>query len=74
MAAQIPDIRPPEDPVVDWRRRMLRRAGVPPEPAGALARDTRYDLHALIELTERGCPLALAGRIVAPLDPRRGRR
>jgi hypothetical protein len=28
----------------------------------------RYDLHALIELVERGCPCHLAVRILAPLD------
>ena len=27
-----------------------------------------YDLHALIELVERGCPPELAVRILAPLD------
>jgi hypothetical protein len=29
-----------------------------------------YDLHALIELVERGCPPALAVRILGPLDDR----
>ena len=32
-----------------------------------LAEDGRYDLHALIELVERGCWPELAVRIVAPL-------
>ena len=59
--------RTPEDGVVDWRRRMLVRAGFAPPLAQTLARDARYDLHALIELTERGCPPELAGRILAPL-------
>lgn len=62
-------IRTHEDPIVDWRRRLLCGAGFPPLLAEALARDTRYDLHALIELTERGCPPSLAGRILAPLEP-----
>ena len=33
-----------------------------------LASDHRYDLHALIELVERGCPPELAVRILAPLE------
>lgn len=57
-----------DDPVVDWRRRLLVRAGFPGGLAVALAGDGRYDLHALIGLAERGCPPALAGRILAPLD------
>jgi hypothetical protein len=28
----------------------------------------RYDVHAVIELVERGCPPDLATRILAPLD------
>ena len=43
-------------------------AGFPRGLAARLARDTRYDLHALIELVERGCAPALAERILAPLD------
>jgi hypothetical protein len=27
------------------------------------------DLHALLELVDRGCPPALAARILAPLEP-----
>ena len=66
------DTRTPEGSVVGWRRRLLRRAGFAPDLAEALARDPRYDLHALIELTDRGCPPALARRILAPLEPGRG--
>ena len=51
-----------------WRRDRLIDAGFPRELSAWLARDTRYDLHALIELVERGCPPSLAARIVAPLD------
>jgi hypothetical protein len=36
--------------------------------AARLAHDRAYDLHALIELVERGCPPALAVRILAPFD------
>jgi hypothetical protein len=66
-------IRTYEDPIAHWRQRLLCRAGFPPAEAEVLARDTRYDLHALIELTERGCPPSLAGRILAPLEPDRHR-
>ena len=59
--------------VVDWRRRRLGAAGFAPGLAGPLARDCRYDLHALIGLTERGCPPALAARILEPLESGRGR-
>ena len=52
----------------DWRRARLVDAGFPRELAARLARDARYDLHALIELVERGCPPSLARRILAPLD------
>ena len=54
--------------VAAWRRRQLRGAGFPEPLAGALAADLRVDLHALIELSERGCPPALVARILAPLD------
>ena len=54
--------------VVAWRHDRLRRAGVPHTLAGALASEGRMDLHALIELLERGCPPALAARILAPTD------
>jgi hypothetical protein len=54
--------------VFDWRRRQLLAAGFETTLATRLARDDAYDLHALIELVERGCPPALASRILAPLD------
>jgi hypothetical protein len=54
--------------VVSWRRRQLLESGFPPPLARRLAHDASYDLHALIELVERGCPPELAARIVAPLD------
>ena len=38
--------------VIDWRREQLLLAGFNNEPAEQLARDWRYDLHALIELVE----------------------
>jgi hypothetical protein len=54
--------------VVSWRRRQLVEAGFGAAFADSLARDTQYDLHALIELVERGCPSELAARILAPLE------
>jgi hypothetical protein len=54
--------------VVPWRRERLVGSGFPLALAARLARDARYDLHALIELTERGCWPELAVRILAPDD------
>jgi hypothetical protein len=54
--------------VVTWRRRQLIEAGFGPKFADSLARDPQYDLHALIELVEQGCPPDLAVRILAPLE------
>jgi hypothetical protein len=53
---------------VDWRERCLRKAGFNPAAAAAIARETAFDLHALLELVDRGCPPALAMRILAPLE------
>jgi hypothetical protein len=58
--------------VVSWRRRQLVEAGFSGPLARRVAQDPSYDLHALIELVERGCPSALAVRILAPLDERVG--
>ncbi len=54
--------------VVGWRREQLTRGGFPLPLAARLAKDARYDLHALIELAERGCRPDLAVRILAPLE------
>ena len=53
---------------VNWRKRCLIAAGFPREAARELAADERVDVHALLELTDRGCPPALAARILAPLE------
>jgi hypothetical protein len=58
--------------VTGWRADCLRRRGFEPRLAERLARDPRYDLHALLELLDRGCPPALAARILAPLDGEEG--
>lgn len=52
--------------VVRWRREQLTGSGFPLPLAARLAKDARYDLHALIELSERGCAPELAVRILAP--------
>jgi hypothetical protein len=57
--------------VIGWRHAQLARAGFAPALASRLARDGRYDLHALLELVDRGCAPALAVRILAPLDEER---
>ncbi len=58
---------PLTDPVRAWRSGRLREAGFSPPVAEALARDRDYDLHALLELIDRGCPPPLAARILAPV-------
>jgi hypothetical protein len=53
---------------VAWRAQCLRGAGFERSAANRLARDRAFDLHALLELVDRGCPPELAVRIAAPLD------
>lgn len=59
---------PSQDRVVAWRCEYLVRAGFDEALAVTLAADLRWDLHALLGLVERGCPPALAARILAPVD------
>jgi hypothetical protein len=62
--------RDTSDRHVDWRTRCLEDAGFGEQDAHRLAHDPGgYDLHALLELVDRGCPPSLALRILAPLDP-----
>ena len=56
------------DQVVVWRREQLVQSGLSLPLAARLAKDGRYDLHALIGLVELGCPPELAVRILAPLE------
>ena len=60
--------RIPGEALASWRERRLLRAGLDADLAADVAADCGFDLHALIELLERGCPPALALRILAPLD------
>ncbi len=60
------------DDVIAWRQHQLVEAGFLPELAAVTAANPRWDLHAILELVERGCPPRLATRILAPLDEREG--
>jgi hypothetical protein len=56
------------DPSTHWRQVQLLRVGFAAPLAASIARERAFDLHALIELVERGCPPELAARILAPID------
>ena len=56
--------------VIAWRIDRLRDAGFSDRLAAALAGDARRDVHALLDLIDRGCPTDLAARILAPLGAR----
>ena len=53
--------------VTEWRRCRLLDAGFPEPLASALAREPAVDVHALLQLVDRGCPPELAARILSPL-------
>lgn len=56
--------------IVSWRRGRLLEAGFPCRLAERLAATPGVDLHALLDLVNRGCPPELADRILAPvIDP-----
>jgi hypothetical protein len=59
---------PSSSSVLEWRRDRLLEAGLAPDQATEVARDARIDLHAVLELVDRGCAPRLAVRILAPLD------
>ncbi len=60
--------------VIAWRRQQLADAGFEASLAAALSVDRRWDLHALLELVERGCPPHLAARILSPVVETRASR
>jgi hypothetical protein len=62
--AELLTARVTEDQVVAWRRDQLRRAGCRRFEAEVLARERQVDLHAAVELLERGCPPKLALEIL----------
>lgn len=47
-----------------WRMDELRRVGFDVESASLLAAEPGVDLHAAIDMVERGCPPDLAARIL----------
>jgi hypothetical protein len=63
-----PAAMPTTDDLSSWRLRLLTRAGFEQAQARALAGAAEVDLHALLDLVDRGCPPHLAARILAPLD------
>jgi hypothetical protein len=50
--------------IEEWRREELERAGYAVDAATELARRPDIDLHAAIDLVERGCPPDIATRIL----------
>jgi hypothetical protein len=56
------------DETIAWRRERLVAGGFLPDLAAKLAADCAIDVHAMLLLTDRGCPPDLAVRILAPLD------
>jgi hypothetical protein len=56
------------NPLVAWRAERLRVAGFDDALARSVAGDCGFDIHALLELVDRGCPPQLAARIVSPLE------
>lgn len=58
--------RGPSVDVATWRRCRLLEAGFPPELAQWLAA-ADVDVHALLQLVDRGCDPHLAARILSPL-------
>jgi hypothetical protein len=56
------------DEVARWRQDQLTASGFSVTLAAAIANDPRFDLHALIQLAERGCRPDLAVRILAPIE------
>jgi hypothetical protein len=67
MSAHGDEPRHPGPGTLRWRERTLVSAGFDGELAARIARDGDVDLHALLELVDRGCPPHLAFRILAPL-------
>ena len=58
---------PPVD-VITWRLCRLLESGFAQDLAQRLASTPAVDVHALLELVDRGCPAELAARILAPIE------
>lgn len=70
--ARLPAARRPGRQLVDviaWRRSRLVETGFPESLADRLAADAAVDMHALLQLVDRGCPPELAARILSPITP-----
>jgi hypothetical protein len=52
--------------VTAWRRSRLLETGFPESLADRLAADATVDMHALLQLVDRGCPPELAVHILVP--------
>jgi hypothetical protein len=52
------------DRIENWRHEALERAGYDPESAFVLAASHDVDLHAAVNLLERGCSVDLALQIL----------
>jgi hypothetical protein len=61
-----PPERAPADVTV-WRSRRLIEAGFPQELATRLTATPGVEVHALLQLVDRGCPPELAARILSPI-------
>ena len=57
---------PPID-VITWRRCRLLESGFSQDLADRLASIPAIDVHALLQLVDRGCPPELAARILSPI-------
>ena len=62
---------PPVD-VISWRRCRLLESGFPQDLADQLASVPAIDVHALLQLVDRGCPPELAAKILSPIATSRG--
>jgi hypothetical protein len=64
-AAQFEGLRVDEAAeVLAWRFDALCRSGYDVDAAAVLAANVEIDLHAAVELVQRGCPPQLAARIL----------
>lgn len=58
---------PPVD-VITWRLCRLQESGFAHDLAAQLASTPAVDVHALLQLVDRGCPPELAARILSPVE------
>ena len=69
MASETNELTVREDQsVLAWRTQRLEDAGFERLSAAEIAGHRGFDLHALLDLIDQGCPPELAVRIVHPLE------